>query len=946
MRVNIKTKHILLILIFVTSLAIGLSIGFPFCFNKENKADAVEIGDTITNLNGTNCAFTVTITRRDECRLDTVTSVTGADIAIPDYVTLDNQDYYITTMGTNTFCPNTTIRNAIGSVVLPSQLTNIGISAFSLCINLENITIPNTVTVIDTNAFHECSSLKNVVLPDSVTAIRMGCFSGCSSLESLYIPKNAQLTNIATNAYFDRCRNLTNLVVDAENPYYYSNGTMLFNKAGNILYSYPSAKGDVVLPDSITRLEGYMFSGCDVITTLTIPASVSYISPQVFQSYHDVEEFIIDENNEYYSTNGDCIFNYEGTILYYWPNASGNITIPNGVITIENGAFNTNRNITGVTLSDSVVNLNGRPFSNCTNLTYLYIGAGLTTISTVALAGCNNLSNIEVSPNNQSFTSLGAILLNKTGDTLIYWLSASGDIVIPDSVVTINHSAFSQNRQITSITFGPNVAEIGNEAFLNCSSIREFIVDENNPNFIFYNGGLYSKDMTTLVFQTYDTTQPEITVPEGVITLGAFAFFGQNTRTVINLPSTLQFIQSNALAYTGLTGIVIPENVINIAGGAFIGCNHLQYVYFQNKITSPSQLSGGMFTNCPTSCIYTFIDDESLSVAMQAGTGIFTNIDFRLPVSLGVVSSPFNGGSAEINGVNAIGATVTLTAIPNSGYAFLNWVMDGEILSTENPHQFVIEDDVLVTANFVKTYDISLSTNTSQGSVTYQGNNYESETITLVATPSTSEYIFDYWVINGEIITGRKNAKYEIQNLDRDITATAYFKSAKTFVSTSIGGEVRILGNDLGTITNNTTQVAYLAVCFTGFKFVGWQVDGVIIEQSTTLKLSRYDAESKDILAVFARIGQQAETPTKLIKVNSTLGGEARLIILDTNYSTVTVIATVQQGYKFSHWEDAEGNILGYSETMQLNTDNIAQNTLTAVFISQINDDINQDLNN
>ena len=149
---------------------------------------------------------------------------------------------------------------------------------------------------------------------------------------------------------------------------------------------------------------------------------------------------------------------------------------------------------------------------------------------------------------------------------------------------------------------------------------------------------------------------------------------------------------------------------------------------------------------------------------------------------------------------------------------------------------------------------------------------------------------------------------------------------------------------------NNTSKCklyfATLAVCFTGFEFVGWQVDGVIIEQSTTFKLSRYDAESKDILAVFARIGQQAETPTKLIKVNSTLGGEARLIILDTNYSTVTVIATVQQGYKFSHWEDAEGNILGYSETMQLNTDNIAQNTLTAVFIFQINDDINQDLNN
>ena len=65
---------------------------------------------------------------------------------------------------------------------MPSDVTSIGIYAFSNCISLTSITIPESVTSIGNSAFSSCRSLTSITIPSSVTSIGERAFGYCYSL--------------------------------------------------------------------------------------------------------------------------------------------------------------------------------------------------------------------------------------------------------------------------------------------------------------------------------------------------------------------------------------------------------------------------------------------------------------------------------------------------------------------------------------------------------------------------------------------------------------------------------------------------------------------------------------------------------------------------------------------------------------------------------------------
>ena len=70
-------------------------------------------------------------------------------------------------------------------------------------------------------------------------------------------------------------------------------------------------------------------------------------------------------------------------------------------------------------------------------------------------------------------------------------------------------------------------------------------------------------------------------------------------------------------------------------------------------------------------------------------------------------------GSVEGAGVYEEGATATLTATANTGYTFVNWLVDGEVY-TENPLLLTVESDITIEATFqpsVPTNTESVDTN-------------------------------------------------------------------------------------------------------------------------------------------------------------------------------------------------------------------------------------------
>ena len=147
------------------------------------------------------------------------------------------------------------------SVTISEGVTSIGSSAFSDCSSLTSVTIPSSVTSIERDAFYYCSSLTSVTIPSSVTSIGMWAFSGCEKISSVYISDIAAWCRISFgNAYanpFCYAKNLYlngELVTDLVIP---GGGTSL----AEYLFYNCSSINTLEIPSSVTKIGGNAFRG-------------------------------------------------------------------------------------------------------------------------------------------------------------------------------------------------------------------------------------------------------------------------------------------------------------------------------------------------------------------------------------------------------------------------------------------------------------------------------------------------------------------------------------------------------------------------------------------------------------------------------------------------------------------------------------------------------------
>ena len=90
---------------------------------------------------------------------------------------------------------------------------------------------------------------------------------------------------------------------------------------------------------------------------------------------------------------------------------------------------------------------------------------------------------------------------------------------------------------------------------------------------------------------------------------------------------------------------------------------------------------------------YTFEVEEAMSLVANFAKKTYT-------VTVTAENGSVEGLAAD--GKYEHGATATLTATAASGYKFVNWTVEGEQVSTENPYSFEVTKDVTIVANFAK----------------------------------------------------------------------------------------------------------------------------------------------------------------------------------------------------------------------------------------------------
>ena len=343
-------------------------------------------------------------------------------ITIPDSVTsIGDHAFYV--------CSGLT------SVTIPNSVTSIGMGAFEGCDSLESITIPfvgatkegtsgthfgyifgasssgyneNYVptslkevvitggTSILNSAFEGCSGLTSVTIPDSVTSIGSSAFMGCSGLTSVTIPDS--VTSIGDYA-FRYCDSLTSVYISdiaawcgidfggsSANPLSYAHNLYLNGKLVT----------DLVIPDSVTSIGVYAFSGCSGLTSVTILDSVTSIGNYAFNGCIGLTSVTIP--NSVTSISWGAFMVCTGL---------RSVTIGSGVTSIGSSAFSGCSGLTSVTIPDSVTSIGSYAFAYCSSLTSVTIGNGVTRIGDYAFSDCDGLTSVTIG---NGVTSIGSMV--------------------------------------------------------------------------------------------------------------------------------------------------------------------------------------------------------------------------------------------------------------------------------------------------------------------------------------------------------------------------------------------------------------------------------------------------------------------------------------------------------------------------------------------------------
>jgi hypothetical protein len=156
----------------------------------------------------------------------------------------------------------------------------------------------------------------------------------------------------------------------------------------------------------------------------------------------------------------------DNTLVIY-KGSDSNVTIPDGVKSIGDYAFNGCTGLKSIIIPNSVTEIGYEAFDDCESLTSVTIGNSVTYIGEGAFNNCISLKSIKI-PN--SVTEIGKSAYGGCKNLV--------SITIPNSVTEIGKSAFGGCKNLVSITIPNSVTRIGKDAFDDCNNLTDIKIPD------------------------------------------------------------------------------------------------------------------------------------------------------------------------------------------------------------------------------------------------------------------------------------------------------------------------------------------------------------------------------------------------------------------------------------------------------------------------------------
>lgn len=771
---------------------------------------------------------------------------TDADIEIPATTTIGGKEYKVTAIAAYVFQSNENIE----SVVIGSNVETIGYSAFQNCYNLKSITIPSSVTSIGYYAFNSIGA-KAVFVPATVTTMGYYSFHNDNGGMTVFCAAPSR-----PDGWDSGWQSWSTEVVwgATEVPEFYWEITGTDPNTARLLGYFGSA-AEIEIPETVeidggdytvTAINDYAFANNGSIISVSIPATVSGIGWRVFDNSRNLAEIIVDEDNQYFTSENGILYSSDTSVLIAYPAGKVNteFEVPAKVSAFSDYAFRGNSHLEQVTfLNGSISYISSGAFMDCSSLQTIEIPEGVNNISYYAFSNCNSLQSVE----------------------------------LPSSVIYIQWNAFANCTNLEEINIPASVEEMGSNVFngsnnvtINCEvASRPALWDADWNN----NGGtvvwgevevpefeytIIDAENHKAALKAYNGSSAEVEIPakatiEGVeydVTgIGYGAFRNNDKVTTVELPSSVTRIENSAFFNcSSLTSINLPSGLTYIGGQAFFNCQlteveipasaEIGWYAYQNCYYLRTVIIPATVTNVSYDVFY-YCNSTATIVCLADGKPVTWNDNWREGFQGTVIwnakkltleADPIAMGSVSGSGWYSAGSQVEIVATPNAGCKFLNWKNNSEVVSTTATYSYPVAANVTLVAYFeqeVEGYFVSATANNAEYGIVTGGGAYANDATAALTATANDGYRFLGWYQGDVLYNGNANFTYtEAAN----ITLVAKFaKLYRLWTGTNNGyGSVYVSVNDgdeaisYGGQYVAGTKLSLRAEPSTGYFFTGW----------------------------------------------------------------------------------------------------------------------------
>lgn len=473
------------------------------------------------------------------------------------------------------------------SYTIPDTVTTIPNSLFQMTANIETLTISAGVTeIVDTNLYWGVRQMKTIEVDannpefcdvDGVLytkdMTKLLSYPPCKEDKVYHMPDTVMdihYSALTVVNYLEEVH-LSPVIDDWYSLY------EIFSRAPNLKSLYFYERYYAGIANALQWC--YYNNGFDNITFYYLEGMSNWTSPTMSFGYADVKTAVFQLDPDDF---GDRPWQVFRNILWYFDEETAALylggygEIPELKSEDLYPWYRKDTMIEHLYIEDGVTGLNGVFLAaKLCNFYSVHLPATLTSFNTSPFRFSENLEAFTMEKTNTNFyVEDGVLYLKNSSGKITFlcypagkkdtsyvvpegvtripsygiWANALEEIILPESLVTINNRAFSSVK-ITDIHIPANTSDIGRLAFLVSDGLRNITVDPNNKTYTSVDGVLYTNGMKMLHTYPNHHYAVDYTVPDGVLEIPLnILSCGQNIRT-LNLPASLDSIYTSSASF-------------------------------------------------------------------------------------------------------------------------------------------------------------------------------------------------------------------------------------------------------------------------------------------------------------------------------------------------------------------------------------------------------------